>query len=99
MIGYFCEPKFRKPDEVQIATPVGIACDWCQEPAQEGDTGTVIAGRVLHYECGLRSLIGSLGHQKRLCTCFSGTEEDPEGMTRRQAAAAAASYWHLHGQY
>lgn len=98
MIGYFGEPKFRKPDETQIAAPVGLPCDWCQEAVQEGDTGTVLRGRVLHYECGLRGAAGSVGHQKRLCSCFGGTEEDPAGMTVRQAAIAAATYWHLHGQ-
>ena len=98
MIGYFGHPKFRKEDEIQIPAPVGIACDWCDEAVKDGDTGTVINGRVLHYECGLRGAAGSVGHQKRLCSCYDGNQEDPEGMTKREAAIAAANYWHMYGQ-
>lgn len=98
MIGYFGDPKFRKEHERQIPTPVGIPCLWCKEPIQEGDTGTLSRRDPLHYECGLRSAVGSVGHQKRQCSCFGGNQEDPEGMTKRQAAIAAATYWHMHGQ-
>lgn len=101
---YFGEPKFRKEYEEQVTTPIGVPCMHCDEPIAEGDTGTmaITTGassgllRPLHYECGLRGIIGSVGHQKGLCSCFGGTEEDPEGMTRRQAAVAAARYFHLH---
>lgn len=42
-----------------------------------------------HQECTIRSIIGSVGHQEKRCSCFGGTEEDPEGMTKREAAKAA----------
>lgn len=92
---YFGDPKFRKPHEEQVETPIGAQCRYCEEPILEGDTGTADSLElVLHYECGLRLAIGSVGHMKGLCSCFGGTEEDPPG-TRRQAAIAAARYWHL----
>ena len=95
-MNYFGDPKFRKPHEEQIDTPIGAKCRHCGEPVVEGDTGTADSLElVLHYECGLRLAIGSVGHMKGLCSCFGGTEEDPPGMTRREAAIAAARYWHL----
>lgn len=67
-------------------------CAWCEEPIEPGESND--AGSV-HYECGLRSVIGSIGHQKRRCFCYGGKEEDPPGLNRRQAAVAAALYFHL----
>lgn len=43
----------------------------------------------IHLECVLRMAVGSVGHQRRECSCFGGTKDDPEGMTRREAARAA----------
>ncbi len=92
---YFGDPKFRKEYETQIETPVGQICVYCDEPVVEGDTGTVnFIGQVIHYECSLRMVIGSVGHQKGTCSCFGGTEEDPPG-TKRQAAIAAAQMFHF----
>lgn len=99
LTGYFGDPKFRKEDETQIDTPIGSACAWCKEAVEAGDTGTVTYGRVMHYECTIRGMAGSIGHQKKLCSCFGGNQEDPEGMTMRQSAVAATHYWHLHGDY
>jgi hypothetical protein len=67
-------------------------CSWCDEPFVEGET--IESGHV-HYECGLRAVIGSVGHQRGLCWCYGGNEEDPPGATRRQAASAAATYFHF----
>src|ERR1700749_4038936 len=46
-----------------------------------------------HLECHLRQVFGSVGHQKGMCICFKprgtpGLYDDPEGMTRREAAQA-----------
>lgn len=96
VLQYFGDPKFCKEFETQVETPVGQPCRYCDEPIAEGDTGTInFAGQVMHYECSLRLVIGSIGHQKGTCSCHGGTEEDPPGMTTRQAAIAAARYWHL----
>jgi hypothetical protein len=91
---YFGPDKFRKDYETRIDTPVGKVCFRCDEPITEGDIGTVNnSDQVEHYECLMRAIVGSVGHQNGLCSCFGGTEEDPPGLTRRQAAIAAARLW------
>lgn len=51
--------------------------------------------RWLHYECNMRSIVGSVGHQRGLCSCRGGpgTMDDPPGMSKRQAACAAVYEW------
>lgn len=70
-------------------------CAWCDEPVLEGERLAPNYAQPTHYECGLRGVLGSVGHQRRRCSCFGGDEEDPPGMTRREAARAAAEYFHL----
>lgn len=70
-------------------------CPWCDEAVLATDKRAPTYQQPMHYECGLRSAVGSIGHQQRRCFCFGGTEEDPPGLTRRQAATAAALYFHL----
>lgn len=109
---YFGPPKFRKDWETQIPTPVGQECQWCDVAIQESDCGTMQAvvkevnGELvtqmlpLHHECGIRSVIGSVSHQKKLCSCFGGTQPDTEdGMTRHEAAIAAARYFYARGDF
>lgn len=93
---------FGKPwaheDLEQIPTPVGQLCLYCVEPIVEGDLGVEmpyldLKGEttvVQHRECFLRGIFGSVGHQKQQCSCYGGTEEDPPGLTLREAAKAAA---------
>lgn len=45
--------------------------------------------RLIHRECMLRKVFGSVSHQLGKCSCHGGSEEDPEGMTRREAAKAS----------
>ncbi len=54
----------------------------------------------MHFACGLRAVAGSLGHLMRVCRCFvppsldgPEPEEDPPGMTKRQAAQIAFDYF------
>jgi len=75
-------------------------CIWCGEPvrpddAQPNNTGGVaIDCQPVHYECLIRQVTGGLNHLQRLCSCYGGrAAPDPEGMTRREAARAAASYF------
>jgi hypothetical protein len=73
-----------------------VTCIWCDEPVTVVDRLTAVgnsAGQVMHYECSLRSVIGSVGHQQRRCSCYGGDQEDPPGLTRREAAKAAAKCW------
>ena len=46
-----------------------------------------------HQPCFFRSVIGSVGHLLGRCSCFGGDVEDPDGMTKRQAARAAYETW------
>lgn len=70
-------------------------CAWCDEPVLNDDRRAPNYAQPTHYECGLRAAVGSVGHQKQRCFCFGGQDEDPPGLTRRQAAMAAALYFHL----
>jgi hypothetical protein len=64
-----------------------------------GDDGWILhGGSVLHRECNLRGIIGSVAHQQKRCSCFGGTDSDEEdGMTRRERAQAAMDYFVSHG--
>jgi hypothetical protein len=87
---YFGPPHLRKLHEMQIATPLHMACGHCGERFADGDIGTIdLGGTALHYECGMRLVIGSVGHQKKQCVCYGREDEDPPGMTKREAARAA----------
>jgi hypothetical protein len=67
-------------------------CIHCGEPVTEQDRRFTYAnGPVVHAECDLRAIAGSVGHQLGRCSCFGGDEEDPPGMTKREAARAAAA--------
>lgn len=91
------------PDAIPMCrTPVGALCGWCHEAIEEGDAG-ISLGSIMsemngvrehanHRECFVRRIAGSVQHQLHECTCYGGRkpcEEDPQGLTRRQAARAA----------
>lgn len=75
-----------------MADPI---CRRCEEPITAADRKSParLDGNAMHYECGLRIVIGSVGHLRKECWCFGGTSEDPEGMTKREAARAAVDLW------
>ncbi len=85
-----CEPHLHGP------TPIGEPCAWCAEPIAEDDSGLImlyVGGdrvrlRPLHAECQARSVLGSIAHVQRRCTCFGGPEDDgdPPHLSRREAA-------------
>lgn len=77
-------------------------CPWCEEgvlPEEEDFRGPRMhidangrgSLRLWHRECAARSVLGSVAHLERRCSCFGGdqTDGDPPGYTRRQAAKAA----------
>ncbi len=79
-------------DLEQADVPVGQECGWCGEAIVFDDYGLLLPGPIevaYHYPCYMRTIIGSVGHQRKTCSCYGGSEEDPEGMTSRQAAEAA----------
>jgi len=80
-------------------TPLAC-CAWCDEPLTEDDSGYLIphfdiaadprvSELAYHADCWQRQIIGSVGHIAKRCSCYGGTEEDPPGLTRREAATAA----------
>jgi hypothetical protein len=82
----------------QVETPVGQSCIYCQEAIAEDDEGIVmpyheteVSWKPTHRECLLRQVVGSVGHQQKRCSCHGGTEEDPPGLTKREAAKAAVA--------
>lgn len=66
------------------------------EEVPDGDPTNVYVAqnRPLHRECYIRRGVGSVGHLRRQCTCYGGVEDDPPGMTKREAARAAAELVH-----
>lgn len=81
--------------------PVGFPCLRCSEPIAANDPGIVMpligADGLMsecaeHMECHLRSLVGSVKHQRGECGCATGdyaSDDDSEFLTPRQAARAA----------
>lgn len=81
-----------------ITTPVGKPCFYCKESIEENDSGLMHihigdTARMVpeHYECFLRGIIGSVSHIEKTCSCYfkGSTENDPPGMSLREAARAA----------
>lgn len=67
-------------------------CVWCGEALEAGERCWRFAnGATAHRVCALRQVIGSVAHLEEHCACAvpGATCGDPEGLTRRQAAAAA----------
>lgn len=94
VVRYFGPERLRKDYETQVPAPLGATCLLCEDLIDEGDVGSInTAGQVTHYECLMRMVVGTVGHQRGLCSCFGGTEEDPPGLTRREAAIAALQEW------
>lgn len=91
----------------QVSVPVGEPCLHCAERIEHGDSGVLtpyldslspgggvitVGTAVYHVECWVRSVLGSVGHQLGVCSCFTtGVDayEDPPGMSLREAAKAA----------
>ncbi|HET7909680.1 MAG TPA: hypothetical protein VFL19_03140 [Nitrospira sp.] len=66
-------------------------CPWCDEPVTEADQQNDLCGQLTHAECLFRSIMGSVAHIERRCSCYvdDAPEHDPPGMSRREAAKAA----------
>jgi hypothetical protein len=86
--------------DLKVPTPVGVPCADCDEKIVEGDAGIImVGGTVEHRECFVRGVMGSVGHQRRECSCFGGIGNgDPPGMTRREASKAAYAEWERNQQ-
>jgi hypothetical protein len=73
-----------------IKAKAARACVWCEEPV-EVDEGDDRFSQPMHWECGFRSVAGSVAHIEHRCGCYIPSSErgDPPGMTKREAARAA----------
>jgi hypothetical protein len=96
----------------RATVPVGQLCVYCDEPIEKSDNGLIMpVGEMrvgeyspdprpdfisIHLVCFMREIVGSVGHQKKTCSCFGGNEEDPVGMTKKEAAEAAYREFLLH---
>ncbi len=95
-IKYFGPEEYRKPDEILVPTPVGETCVYCQDKFVDGDVGSFdMANQPTHYECNMRSVVGSIGHQMKMCSCFGGTTEDPPKLSIRTSAKLATKMYML----
>jgi hypothetical protein len=71
-----------------------MICLFCDEEVRPQDkTRTVNESDLVHLECMMRQVVGSVGHQNGTCSCFGGSDEDPPGMTKREAAQEALALW------
>jgi len=86
---YFGPECSMKEGETLVDTPVGVQCIYCESPILAVEMGTLEPMGPLHYECHMRMIVGSVGHQLKQCSCFGGTLEDPEGLTKREASIVA----------
>jgi hypothetical protein len=79
-------------------------CRWCGEavtmddkapyyPVTDGLTGRPAS---YHFECLLRSIVGSVGHQQKRCECLGGVDTSEVGLTLREAAIEAYHFYHSH---
>jgi hypothetical protein len=64
-------------------------CPHCGEPILKGEPVMPIGKDQYHHECGFRLAAGSVGHIQKRCSCYGGTEDDPPGLSIREAAKAA----------
>lgn len=76
-----------------------MICPDCDEEIVKGELVMPFNDNTLlmHYECGMRGIIGSVAHLQRRCSCYvkGASETDPPGMTRREAAKAALKLWDM----
>lgn len=99
-------------DDLEHAeTPVGRPCLYCQELIAEGDVGVLThflrswdpplsTEEPVHLECHMRQTLGSVAHQEERCHCFvpGSKEDDPAGLTKREAAKLAVEVFRRRGE-
>lgn len=71
-------------------------CPHCCEIVLPTDNFAVVndGQEVFHFECFMRTMVGSVSHQLKKCSCYGGDQEDPPEWTARQAAKAASDLYH-----
>ena len=66
-------------------------CRWCGEPIERQDHEALAMCEPMHRECLYRSVMGSVAHMSRRCSCYvaGSSEGDDPALSRRDAAKAA----------
>ncbi|HEY1897044.1 MAG TPA: hypothetical protein VGG62_12255 [Terracidiphilus sp.] len=66
-------------------------CTHCDEPVLPGEQHPAFPSEPMHFECGVRAVVGSVAHLLRRCDCYKlgSTLGDPPNLTKREAAVAA----------
>lgn len=68
-----------------------LVCTWCDEPLDPAQRVTEFPLLVMHRECAVRAIFGSVSHQRHECSCYGGKDaEDLLGLSKREAARLAA---------
>jgi len=91
-------------DIEKVAPPEDASCFRCDESIEDGDSGYLVphmgkdgtSEEPWHRECFLRSIFGSVAHQKGECYCFGGEGEDDPNLTVRENARESERYFLLH---
>jgi hypothetical protein len=76
-----------------------MKCAYCEEEIMPGDLLSDMM-QPTHANCALRMVIGSVAHVEKRCSCYitAAHETDPPGMTKREAADAAAEAFRKQGE-
>lgn len=77
--------------------PTDQTCVYCHEHFRSGDNGAIMpTGFAQHRECGLRSVMGGIGHHVNH-PLYCGGELGPDaGLTYRESALLV--WRHFHGE-
>ena len=80
--------------------PIGEKCAWCDEPIFRGENGVELEnGNCEHIECFIVSIVGSVAHQERRCTCYDGFVDcQQDEISKRETAKAAFLHWQNWGK-
>ena len=77
-----------------------VTCGHCEETVGMKEGGYILPTfgdrqfTPYHEPCFIRTIVGSVSHQQRTCSCFGGVlTDEPKGMTRRQSARASVMYF------
>lgn len=84
-------PLFRWVHKNPLGTIADMAESLEDKDAEIKRLRALVGDKVAHENCNFRSIVGSVAHIEKRCSCFvaGSTEGDPEGMTKREAANAA----------
>jgi hypothetical protein len=83
-----------------------MICAYCEEPIEASEqqsrfneiseaSGWLPKAVAMHRACFVRSIVGSVGHQQRRCSCYGFEDVSEIGLTPRAAAREAARHFAL----